>query len=375
MPPRAALFYNVFLPPENRQHALDIVSEQLELIRASAIARISQNNLTIYYNTMGSEGSKEIKEMCQNNNTTPTASSSTTSITFLHCVHMKHYPRGDEFRTLQALYEYCQRKKNNDNNNNDNTTIRVGYLHNKGSFHDNPENAKLRIPLTQAIVSEACWNPPNASCTSCGLVFLDLPFMTMPGNFFVSRCDYIIKLLPPVDFEPAMQRLMQTVLRNHTTTTSDYLLLFNTTTESSMMHRESWTGLGRYASEHWAHSHPHVVPCDMSQRLKVFFRPQPPPLNWKLYPRPALDKRKRNMPQLDFSSNGFFGIAGQVYKWYFLYDEVAPPDSWVWARLQGGEEWRDAIIQKKGGRRHQAMMDLLSKKRKPASSDQSRPND
>jgi hypothetical protein len=71
------------------------------------------------------------------------------------------------------------------------------------------------------------------------------------------------------------------------------------------------------------------------------------------------------MPQIDFS--GFFGIAGQVYKWYFLYDEVAPPDSWVWARLQGGEEWRDAI-QNGGGR--QAMMDLLSKK-KPAS-DQSR---
>jgi hypothetical protein len=114
---------------------IEIVSEQIGLIRASAIAAISQN-LTIYYNTMGSDGSKEIQEICQNTS-------------FLHCVHMKHHPRGDEIWTLQALYEYCQE------NNNNNNTIRVGYLDNKGSFHDNPEKSKLRIPLTQAVVESS----------------------------------------------------------------------------------------------------------------------------------------------------------------------------------------------------------------------------
>jgi hypothetical protein len=95
---------------------------------------------------MGVNGTEHVQKLCHAAN--------------LNCVHLNHYQKGDEVYTLQALYEYCYRQHICQT-----ATLyhRVAYLHNKGSFHSTPENAKLRIPLTQSVNSASCWNESSQS--------------------------------------------------------------------------------------------------------------------------------------------------------------------------------------------------------------------
>ena len=349
------LFYNIFMPASqpnqtttnNKYHAFEIVEEQFEIIAKSYIAT---QNLTIYTNVIGPnaiQGSQQVRDLCrkytnnENNQTT-----ATTQMNF-QCIQLNQQsPKldGDEMDTLQSMYEYCQQQQHNDDAN----IVRVGYLHNKGSFHDTIQNAKLRVPLTMAVSSQSCWDPPNTTCTSCGLVFLDLPFMQFPGNFFVSRCDYIRKLLPPNKFEYHQRQLVDKAKLVFTET----FATGNTATpdtdiddSTSYQNRDSWIGIGRYASEHWGQSHPSLLPCDLSQRLQVWYRPNPfknKNLNFHMYPRPALTLRQQNQPKINFTD--YYSLKGQLYKWFYLYNQTtAPSHSWVWSRMKDGMIWKDRI--------------------------------
>ena len=130
------IFYNVYIP-EDHDHALNIVREQLQY-RENSIYPLAP----LYYMTIGKDIGK--LENCTN------------------CRKIHHHNIGNEIETLSSLYEYCATHQSE----------KVAYLHNKGSFHATVENARLRIMLNKAVFSEECLllkTPTNALKTKCNI--------------------------------------------------------------------------------------------------------------------------------------------------------------------------------------------------------------
>jgi hypothetical protein len=176
-----------------------------------------------------------------------------------------HKPTGSELLTLDALWGYCQ----------DQPSATVAYLHSKGSFHPTPENEVLRRLLTQAALSRDCFgsvtaeatttttpnnniknsktsttaddnsnNSRTKSCNTCSFRMSPYPHMHTPGNMWLAQCAYVRHLLRPSVFASRMD-----VLYGHW---------------AREPHSSSpCAGVGRYAAEHWVHTHPDSRPCDL----------------------------------------------------------------------------------------------------------------
>jgi len=141
----------------------------------------------------------------------------------------ERYKNGSDVLTLHALWDYCKKHNNAD--------TKVVYLHSKGSYHDKLGNAKLRRFLTKGALSKECSNLPN-NCNVCSSHMSPLPHPHVPGNMWLARCDYVATLLDP-----------------------------NSLAEGNLpkeFKEDNWCkGQGRYFFEHWIHSHPSVMPCDL----------------------------------------------------------------------------------------------------------------
>ena len=134
---------------------------------------------------------------------------------------MNHYKQGDEVNTLQELWAYCSRDDTHPEQ-------KVVYLHSKGSFHWNKANEKLRVYLTKGALSEECSNMPD-TCNVCSSRMSPMPHPHTSGNMWLSRCEYVRKLIEPKNFAPAMDR---------------------TNRDFSRIIEFHCFGIGRYASEH-----------------------------------------------------------------------------------------------------------------------------
>jgi hypothetical protein len=120
-------------------------------------------------------------------------------------------------------------------------------MHSKGSFHPSEENDILRKFLTRGVLSEECENMPS-TCNVCSSRMSPLPHPHTSGNMWVAKCEYIKKLIRPNDFKQKMY---------------DYGI-FMGIGDCMMNSTSACNGCGRYAAEHWVHSHPSVNPCDLS---------------------------------------------------------------------------------------------------------------
>eukprot|EP00984_Skeletonema_dohrnii_P038784 scaffold42455_cov322-Skeletonema_dohrnii-CCMP3373.AAC.1 len=78
------------------------------------------------------------------------------------------------------------------------------------------------------------------SCDVCSWRFSPLPHPHNGGNMWAARCNYIRKLINPVMFPKSMAQLYHDA------------------------GNDPWIGTGRYAAEHWVHSHPTIQACDVS---------------------------------------------------------------------------------------------------------------
>jgi hypothetical protein len=287
----------------------------------SYAANYRNMSLTIYYNTIGSTVNHSlVVEICRKWNAR------------MKCVHMKHFDEAFEEKTLASVYDYCQHNPNH----------RVGYMHNKGSFNSrNAKNHWWRRHMTLAVTDQSCIQPPDETCDLCGLNWYILPWTHFSGNFFTARCSYINKLLPIEEFREKMSNLAKQI--------TDYeqqgRFLFHT-----FRNQDIYMGLDRYASEAWPGSHPSVVACDLSTERKVDFwkRPQPAALdfwNFSLAPRPTdtsgkflhIRRTLRNKPT--YRMREFWLLAGNLFKWIRLYNQVPPRSSWVWRFFPDGEDW------------------------------------
>ena len=213
----------------------------------------------------------------------------------------EHYTNGHESLTLHSLWEYC---KSHDDNN-----TKVVYLHSKGSYHDTKPNAKLRAFLTEGALSKECSNLPD-TCNVCSSRMSPLPHPHTSGNMWLARCDYVAKLVDPNAKEEGKLH------KN-----------FNYPN-----HRK---GFGRYFFEHWIHSHPSVMPCD-------------------LYPGKEFTWGYNNVPDANFSKNlqmaprfdldvykitrgdeGTF-VYHRMWNYKQLYNITTLDDSWWgWKSLKG----------------------------------------
>jgi hypothetical protein len=142
---------------------------------------------------------------------------------------LRHDENGDEIETLDLLWEHCL----------DHPNKKVVYSHSKGSFHAHTNNNKLRRFLTRGALSGECADMP-LSCHICSSRMSPLYHARTPGNMWSARCSYVAKLMKPSKFEQEMNRIYE-----------------------GLRIREWCVGTGRYASEHWIHSHPSAKACDL----------------------------------------------------------------------------------------------------------------
>lgn len=267
-----SIFYNVFVPPQEagRDRTLDIVREQLGQFDESDAARLMENNLTVYYSTIGfAHTSERIQELC-------------TDKANINCQHMEHYDAGFEEVTLNKLLAYCKVPgREND---------RVVYLHNKGSYTRNQDD--WRRYLTLAATHRDCVCPPDDQCNLCSIHLWYLPNIQNKGNFWSAKCSYVKRLMTPLDYQKGMTQVEQ---------------LYRDLRGQGKMHHESWGAWGpwgfargRESNLHWIGSHPAVRPCDLNpfpdERywLKNFNSSASDRFQWEMLPRRGWQDRNKD---------------------------------------------------------------------------------
>ena len=381
------IFYNIFIPTNHGSAGLAntkrIVTEQINMIRNSlAIPQDGSKTVHLFYNTIGQAGivnqSTFMQRLCSNNNndddknddkndnkndnkilsqTTTTTSTKNSPHHHHHppiiqCHHMKHYDNAFEEVTLQRMYEFCLSHPDNNNNN-----LRVSYIHTKGSYHDHADrrNEYWRQHGTLAAVDEQCVDPPEKTCNLCGLQFWTQWTPFIPGNFFTTSCSYVKELVSPVEFKTRMDEITKDVL---------FMKLQGLFEINLFTEREDRFGVGRYAAEHWIGSHPRLKPCDLSRHNDFAYwitsSHSSKEFSFGLAPRyqesPVKDEyvqvhdpndSTKMITRLELVSRNvklriqeFFFLAGRLYKYYRLYGEYPPDDSWVWFFFPDGEHWK-----------------------------------
>ena len=377
------VFYNIFLPNTNladQENALRIVREQVSQLQRSYAARVlapSKNaSLVVYYVTIGESAPppnhhhsvvlppEQMQAYCRN--TSLTKHSKRGGGVPIDCRLLEHVTHGRETITLGHLHNFCTQQQNQHQPPHSPNQERVVYLHSKGSFHAQLYNENWRPILTKLALSEYCLAPDTflnqthnrtttttTVCNVCGLNFFTSWTDFFPGNMFAATCDYVAKLIPPAQFQARLEDVAQQVLLRHVT---DQIHLDLIPTNEAITHYDNF-GLDRFSDEHWIASHPDVLPCDgdptglvlmyhihkmklSSMRLARAPRHRGPPLQ----PVDTLGKlTQTRATRREYRLREYPYLAGHLIKWFELYGQGPPPDSWAWTWFPDGAFWREQV--------------------------------
>jgi len=329
-----AIFYNVFIPldrgDEGIQHVLRIVEEQMDQVGVSYASSIPSKPVTLYYATIGMEDALNATYMhylCSVRNN-------------FRCQHLNHYAEGHEEKTLQHLWNFCRAYKDK----------KVIYIHTKGTFHTSfTGQDRWRRHCTMAATSQACLQPANNSCNTCGLLMQPLPAVHIPGNFWVSDCSYVQKLVAP------------NTLHTHM---CEILLVYKSLEQKGVFQNNLFNldaqffGRVRFASEHWIGSHPAMVPCDLSITANMSYWMYGADRTLQEFDFAMAPRHDMNAPWTYFeyvkqfqnvTSNPellereWYLLSGLLYKWFLLYNVMPDSSSWVWEWFPNGQGWRQKI--------------------------------
>jgi hypothetical protein len=242
-PRHTHVFYNIFMPDDRStggngtNRANNIVSEQLLQIAQSYVGGYYNNgahtgnattlpSVTIHYTTIGPSDLLTETEMND-------PSKFCGIYPNIHCRHLGHFTEGSEAYTLEQLRQHCV----------GHPSERVVYLHSKGSYHPHELNEGWRKALTFGATTKECVDPPDDKCNVCGVLFYTMFTTFVPGNMFAAKCDYVSKLLSPLDEFPAKQREV----------VGEALLLIarRQLTSNLLNDQVDFFGLDRYTAEHW----------------------------------------------------------------------------------------------------------------------------
>lgn len=265
------VFYNIFRGegPEAMAQAHAVISEQQAALRESGV---EQAAAAVHYTVLGAQWEELVLE--------PTAVYRKTS---------SSGPQGSEGLTLQLLWEHCTRAPSD----------KVLYIHSKGSYHIWPENELFRKALMQGVLHPCCLEAiqgrelkngvgvdgqtrsfedmGSGAHDVCGLRYSPLPHVHFPGNMWWARCDYVRRLIPPVQFQAEMENVARSAYRADPSAWNE------------SMH--AWRGIQRYALEHWVGSHPSLravdtlpvgsSPGNLTYTSGYFFLPNSSAQPWK----------------------------------------------------------------------------------------------
>jgi hypothetical protein len=135
------------------------------------------------------------------------------------------------------------------------------------------------------------------------------------GNMWVARCSYIRHLIDPRHFESKM----------------------DTVEGETSIEALACRGLKRYSAEHWIHSHPWNMPCDLSTDSRFVW-------NYDRVPSPDFIKELAPAPRFPFNTYKLdlcqrFGISidERIAEYNKLYNLSPPSTWWGWKFYQAVE--------------------------------------
>lgn len=278
------IFYNLF------------VSSKKDLKRVSAIVYEQLSRLkpelhgTVHMNSIGAATNLEAL------NLPPHISA---------VVNWTHHETGEESVTLHALWQFC-RKFSEDSSPQQNRI--VVYLHSKGSFHPTKTNKYRRQYVTEGALSPECATVSSYEnqCNICSSRFSPLPHPHVSGNMWLARCNYIAKLVDPQKFQAYLLQQMPEYPDNR-----------------------ACLGTGRFAHEHWVHSHPTVMPCDVDNSSGYTWGHGTPGINFQSFLRQA-----PRFPLVRFQHRSCKGVGEslrlRLTEHLSVYHEAPPPTWYGW---------------------------------------------
>jgi hypothetical protein len=292
--------------------------EQLGRSYAAKAALGGNKTLSVFYATIGSANALNatyMEQLCSKNN--------------LVCRHIHHYEEGHDEITLQPMYDFCQ----------SNPSQKVIYLHNEELLDDRPgKNRWYRSHSTAAVTSAACLHPPNDTCNACGLFFSPVPVMSFPGNFFTAKCSYINQLIQPSSFEVTQSEFGAVA---HRMIHQERLVANLAPKDSSNF------GFAEFSMQHWIGSSPSLIPCDMTSAARNLYwtkkRNTTSEFDWSMAPRSSSLDSEQIPSSESLRVREYFLLAGNILKWYTMYNEVPSASSWVWSFFPEGDKWRQAV--------------------------------
>jgi len=333
-----AIFYHLYVPDNSTgrvDKALNVLHEQINQLGRSYLTNQTDFSVVLYYNTVGNSLQNlhsVIDNLCQ-------------EAGVASCQHLNHFPSGTfEEATHASMQSYCQRQSPLDYD------APLLYFHSKGAFQDHGGKQKQwRRNMLAAIAGPQCTmamtqstSHPLDSCNVCGLHFLPIWQMIMAGNFFVTKCSHVKKLLDPFVYKKEMLRVTQPL-----SSLGFSLRVFAPKCDVF--------GASRWTPELWISSHPDVVPCDFGHHSADFL----------FYQREGKIEKLANKGelQLDFAPRHSFRagwrhlqrkphfdpwsdyslLPGVLYRHLEIYNQVPHNSSWIWEWFPAGSLWRNYI--------------------------------
>lgn len=321
-PNARAVFYQITIPNDSRKHALDVLSDQLQVIEAT------QKMASLHYSLSGdgeSLAAKTVEDFCGRHSS-------------VRCHQLGAF--SDERidgNMLESLFKYCDANRDRE----------VVYLSNQLSVHGaDVFEANRTKTITAHVLSKDCrLAQQDTSCNVCGSEFYALPFMSFVGNMFAARCEYVMNLSSPRAFMAERREAAGDVLM-------DELKKHLVTGFRKNLDSPYFLGIHQYSTRHWIGSHPDLVPCDVaplqapehSSQIELA-RLQAPRRNIALHE----DIEDANRKDSDVRSSEarrvreYMYLAGNICKWYHHYSRVPGDSSWVWAYFPDGDMWKSAV--------------------------------
>ena len=302
------IFYNLFVPDGGAGDTKRIVKEQLFQ------RDLTCPNSTIHYTLIGDKSMETyVSSECS------------------RCHMREHMETGNEDHTLQALWDYCRE--------NSGDTI-VTYIHDKGSFHASRTNEKARRMATKAAMECRSMIPSN--CNICMAAFHPFPQYLASANMWTARCSYINGLYPPQNYSAKIQEMYDTTL-NHSILQYSPAYVCLRPYEAAA----NFWGIGRYALERWALSHPFVKPCEVLPfgEREVSFTDFPQTWLAKIRRAPYGSAKKAGIETGPYKST-FARLKGRLFEWQYIYNETPPTHSWIWKFYKGYEDGAPVFLEK-----------------------------
>lgn len=316
--PGISIFYNAYVPrtddPQDIEGAFSIIKEQMEQVSKSAAAA-DRSKMTFRYVTIGeSFNVMYIQELC----------------TFykLHCVHVQHHDAAQEMATQQVLLDFCSEEGNE--------MEIVSYIHDKGSFNPSERQNQIRGRLTKAALRHECVHSlSNNQCNVCGANFKATWGPTYWANMWSARCDYVKKLVSPYDLYSKNKEAFESRPKDMTTD------LYGS--EGALTYA---LGKGRYASEQFVANHPSLIPCSYDKPENppnAFWIADPPRDFYDEYVIHGENPLSKDELEVHDNKREWYLLPGILWRYHKLYNEMPPPDSWIWRFYPDGEYWRESI--------------------------------